>query len=511
MNVEALIASLPIRAHRGDLCRKLTDVTSDSRQVTPGTLFVALRGERFDGHDFLTEAWRRGAGALLVDAEFPPDRLPPGATALFVADPRGRLPDLARAFYGSPSKRIELIGITGTNGKTTVAYLLEAIFRAAGIPVALLGTVAYRFGETSLPAPLTTPDILTFHRLLRTFADAGARTVVMEVSSHALAMGRLEGTTFATALFTNLSRDHLDFHGTLDAYFEAKARLFSGTFLEGGEHPSHAIVNLDDPRAGALLGRLPTTVRPITYGLRQGGDVTAHAPHLTLDGFSAHLHSPWGAFPIRGHLIGAHNLSNALAAAAVALCHGISPEAIQGGFAALRCVPGRLEAVRLPGKKIPLVLVDYAHTPDALVNVLAALSPFQRRIVTLFGCGGDRDRGKRPMMAKAAFQGSDFVVVTSDNPRTEDPDQILADIRAGLDAIGAPATPPHQPREKSYTIVPDRKRAIEVAIDAAGPDDIVLIAGKGHEDYQIVGREKRPFDDREVARLTLAQWREKRP
>jgi len=506
-----VLQGVDVRGVSGDLSGTVRSVCYDSRQCTPGSLFVAVPGLKFDGHGFIGEAIRRGAGFIVHERDFAPT---PGVTAVRVADCRRTLGILGRNFFGDPSGSLCLIGITGTNGKTTVTYLLESILEAAGGRPGILGTVNYRFGARVWPAPNTTPESLEMQRILRVMLDAGATHVVGEISSHALDLKRVDDCDFDLGIFTNLTQDHLDYHGTMEAYFAAKSRLFLEVLpasRKGGAIRS--VVNADDPWGRRLLAR--TAVKTLSYGLETPADVSARNVTLSLDGIEAEVRGPGISTTLRSPLIGRFNLYNILAAAAAAAALGIPEPAVQEGVERLRNVPGRLEKVDAkPGD--PRVFVDYAHTEDALRRVLENLAMFRRgRIVTVFGCGGDRDRGKRPLMGRAAVEGSSVAIITSDNPRTEDPLEIIREIEAGV--VGLPVRriragefdeTSGKAGRPAYFVVPDRKAAIEQAIRSSGPDDIVLIAGKGHEDYQIIGEKKTPFDDRLVARYALSARRD---
>ena len=485
-DLATLISELPGEILTGSVHCPVKDLTTDSRHVQRDTLFTALRGTRTDGHRFLAEALDRGAGALVVE-ELPAALWPrvqaEGQTVIRVPDCHQAVAVLASAYYQHPARQLSLIGITGTNGKTTTAYIVEAILQAAGESVGMLGTVDYRIGAKRLPAPQTTPDATLLHDLLSQMVATGTRYAVMEVSSHALAQERVSGCPFAVAAFTNLSRDHFDYHGSETAYFNAKARLFRD--LEAEWH----VLNLDDPYGRALL--LTSHACLLTYGLSSSTTLKPHAVHHGLDGIRFVLPTSDGPLTLRSPLVGRHNIYNLLAGIGIALALGVDAEAIRQGVARLRKVPGRLERVCC-GQDVT-VFVDYAHTPAALEQVLRLVrAEAAGRLITVFGCGGDRDPGKRPLMGQAATALSDYTIITSDNPRTEDPQRIIDDIVEGLTAPSS-----------SYTAIPDRRQAIEQAIAMAQAQDIVVIAGKGHEDYQIIGQQRYHFDDREVARAAF--------
>ena len=480
----------------------ITDITDDSRQVTPGGLFVA-RGRADDDrwHAWVHTACAAGAAAVIAPA---PIDLPDGvglAVAPVVDQPLAGV--LAARFFGHPARGIKLVGITGTNGKTTVATITQHLLKAAGLRCGLLGTVAIDDGGADGPQPaeLTTPGAIELQRVFARMAAHGCVAAVMEVSSHALDQGRTAELAFDAAVFTNLTQDHLDYHHTMEAYAAAKAKLF-GQLVDGGT----AVVNAESPHAPAMAAavRSPNAAvyRSAPAGIEAANPVVFEALALTATESRVRMTGPWGDFTASLPLIGPHNLMNTLQA--VAAAHALAPrreDAWARDVTACPAVPGRLEAVTLPGigkpGDTPAVLVDYAHTPDALVNVLSTLRPLTPgRLICVFGCGGDRDRTKRPKMAHAAADGADVLMLTSDNPRTEDPQQILDDTAAGVPTD----------RRDALTIDIDRANAIATAVAGARAGDTVLIAGKGHEDYQIIGTTKTHFDDREEAAKALAGW-----
>ena len=468
---------------------RVTALTDDSREVVAGACFVAVQGTGIDGHRFVDAAVRGGAVAVVVDQDV---ALPACVVEVRVSDSREALARLAAVFHGvsgQTAASLCLVGITGTNGKTTVSWLLRSILRAAGHKVALFGTVEYDLVSRRLAAPLTTPGPLTLARHLAETRRAGATHAVLEVSSHALDQRRCDGLAFSAGVFTNLSGDHLDYHGTMEAYADAKCRLFELLSPEGS-----AVVNADDAVGASLLDRLDR--RPISFGLDGGGaDVSASILEMGARGTRLTLRGRFFEVSVRLPLIGRHNVHNALAAAATAEAIGIAPDAIRDGLEGVTDVPGRLQRVEPEGWPFS-VLVDYAHTDAALANVLAAVRPVTTgRLICVFGCGGDRDRSKRPRMAAAVGQVADLAVVTSDNPRSEPPDRIIDEIMPGF-------------ADASSCVVArqaDRRRAIEAAIAMAAPGDTVLIAGKGHEDYQLVGDAVLAFDDAAEARRCLAK------
>jgi UDP-N-acetylmuramoyl-L-alanyl-D-glutamate--2,6-diaminopimelate ligase len=456
-------------------------VSTDSRTVAPGQLFAAICGAHCDGHRFLADAVRRGAAAVLVERPAPELSEP----QCVVPDTRVAYATLCHALAGNPAARLTVIGITGTNGKTTTAILTRSILQAAGHRVGLIGTIEQIDGVTSIPAALTTPGPDVLARLMRRMVDAGCSHAVMEVSSHALDQRRTAGITFDTAVFTNLTQDHLDYHRDIDAYRAAKARLFR----ERGPR-AYAVLNADDPTSKLYAEECPGPI--MRYAMRSVADFTAYDVRPSLDGSRFFVESCSGRCEIATPLTGEHNVYNLLAAAAVGRRYGIAWDVIRAGLEGVAAIPGRLERVRC-GQPFG-VLVDYAHTPGAIRSVLASLRRVcTGRILCLFGAGGDRDRTKRPLMAQAVEAAADAIVVTSDNPRSEDPRRIIREIVAGFRR--------RQPDE----VEPDRRKAIELILAMARPGDCVLIAGKGHESYQIVGTQRLPFSDRAVAVEYLAK------
>jgi UDP-N-acetylmuramoyl-L-alanyl-D-glutamate--2,6-diaminopimelate ligase len=470
-------------AAHGDL--EISELAYDSRLVKPGTLFFAIRGEKTDGNRYVSDAMARGVVAIVSEQENS-GALPAEFPWIQVADARKALAISAANFYMRPAEVLKLIGVTGTNGKTTTSFLVDSILRAAGCEVGLLGTIGYRLVRERFPAPNTTPESLDLQRYLGEIVRAGGTHAVLEASSHALAMNRLWGCPFAVAIFTNLTRDHLDYHKTIEEYFAAKRRLFEGT---GAAAPATGVINRDDEYGQRLLG---LTSRTLTYGIESGADVTTRKPVFSLAGIEFAAETPAGKIEIRSKLIGQHNVYNILAAIAAGVALDLPKEVIATGIAQLSAVPGRFERIDM-GQPF-LLVVDYAHTDDALRSLLATakeLNP-DGRIVTLFGCGGDRDRTKRPLMGEVAGHASDVVVLTSDNPRSEDPLLIINDVIVGI-----------QRTKAKVFVEPDRQKAIEVALDEARSGDIVLLAGKGHESYQVLRDRTIEFDDREVARAVL--------
>ena len=470
-------------AASGDL--ETLEIAYDSRRVRPGTLFVAIRGEKTDGNQFVPDALARGATAIASEQPAPRN-LPKGIPWIQVADARKALATMAANYFGRPAEVLKLIGVTGTNGKTTTSYLVDSILRAAGCKAALLGTIGHRLISETRPASNTTPESLDLQEFLDDVVLAGGTHVVLEASSHALAMDRLWGCPFAVTIFTNLTRDHLDYHKTLEDYFAAKRRLFQGT---GASAPGTSVINRDDPYGKQLAG---LAARTLTYGLEPGADITTRKPSLSFSGIECAVETPLGKIEIRSKLVGRTNVYNILAAIGAGVALGLPREVIAAGIAQLTAVPGRFERIDM-GQQF-LVVVDYAHTDDALRNLLATAKELNPagRIITLFGCGGDRDRTKRPLMGDAAGTGSNFVILTSDNPRSENPIDIMNDALPGLQRSGT-----------KYTLEPDRRKAIALAIYEASPGDVVLIAGKGHEKVQVTSTGSVPFDDIEEATKAL--------
>lgn len=487
---------------------EVSSLCYNSAQCKNGSLFVAVAGLKTDGHLFIEDAIKMGARFVVHERNFTP---PAGVTAIRVRDSRRTLGQIARNFFRNPSSSVCLIAVTGTNGKTTTTYLLESILKHAGHTVGVLGTVNYRYAETVVPAPNTTPESFEMQRILREMADHGVTHCIAEVSSHAIDLHRVDDCAFDMGIFTNLTQDHLDYHKTMENYFRAKQRFFSEVLPAGGKKTTSIIINGDDPWGQRIIKE--ASANCTTYGLEPNRDVATRWHHLSLDGISAEIASKNNAFAVSAGLMGKFNLYNMLAAVSASLELGISVEAIQKGLALLHQVPGRLERVSEPGQ--PFVFVDYAHTDDALRRVLENLSSFRReRIITVFGCGGDRDRGKRPLMGEAASLYSDLTIVTSDNPRSENPREIIQEIEQGIaipkidlhDKTIVNSSVNRNSSGQFYTVIPDRREAIFTAIAFARKDDIVLIAGKGHEDYQIIGNVKHPFDDRQIAREALKDF-----
>ncbi len=486
MELARLLDGVDTRAVAGSRSLEITGVRYDSRQIRPGELFVALTGEKLDGNNFIPQAV--GAGAAAVLSELPPR---PEVRAAWVQVRAGRqaLARVAANFYGHPARTIKLLGITGTNGKTTTTFLLESVLRAAGHRVGLFGTVEYHTATGLVSAEQTTPESLDLQYFLAKLRDAGVRWVVMEVSSHGLALDRVYGLPFAAAVFTNLARDHLDFHHSMDNYFQAKKRLFLGC---GADPPPLCILNADEPRTAQLQSHCRGKV--LLYGLSSNKDrITARQPKLTAAGTEFLLQTPAGSVTVKSPLVGRSNLSNLLAAGATAYGLGLPLETIAAGLSALQRVPGRFE--RLDAGQPFSVVVDFAHTDLAFTNLLQTareLTP--GRVLIVFGSGGDRDRTKRPLMGEIAGRLADHVILTTDNPRSEDPARIINDIVVGVQKAGG-----------NYEIELDRERAFERAFELARAGDIVLLAGKGHQNTQVFRDRLEPWSDAEAARRLLAR------
>ena len=485
-----LLEALTDKRVLGQLPAEIRGVAYDSRKVAPGEIFVAIPGLKQDGRRYVEDALARGATAVVLEGA---DLLEGRRVGrVLVGSTRAALARLADAYFGHPSGSLTVIGITGTNGKTTTSYLVDGLLAAQGRRTGLIGTVQYRIGALSIPAGQTTPEALETQQLLRRMVDDGVTGVSMEVSSHALALSRVEGIDFDVAVFTNLTQDHLDFHVTMDAYRDAKRHLFA--LLAAGHKPTRtAVVNADDPSGLAMVADLP--LHTVTYGVRGRADVRPTRWSSGAEGIRMNVRTPAGHLDIASPLVGEHNVENLLAATGVGVALGMEPALIARALGSVASVPGRFERVEA-GQPF-LVVVDYAHTPDALERTLETARKLRGpsgRLAVVFGCGGDRDRGKRPLMGGIAARLADRVWVTSDNPRSEPPEAIIADIVAGIP--GGLALDRHE-------TIPDRKAAIQRALAWAGAGDVVVIAGKGHETYQIIGSDVLPFDDRAQARAAL--------
>ena len=474
----------------GDEALVITDVTHDSRQAAPGILFVAIQGALLDAHTFIPQVMQQGAACVISERERPETF---HGAWLHVENARRAMALAAAEVHHHPSRELQLVGITGTNGKTTTAYLIASIPEVAGEPVAMTGTVEYRVGKERRKAGRTTPEATDMQRLLRKAIDVGCKTAVMECSSQAMDFHRCDGLEYSVGVFTNLTRDHLDYHVTMENYWYAKRRLFDGRL---GTRPEHSVINVDDPYGVELANELEHEgLNVIRYAVRANADITAFNPEFSLDGMRFELRTPVGRREFRSPLVGPPHVYNTLAAAASGLALGYDLDVIVRALSECTGAPGRFERVGHDGDFA--VVVDYAHSDDALLNVLRTAREVTRgRIITVFGCGGDRDRSKRGPMGEAAGSLSDVVILTSDNPRTEDPQRILSDAEEGIQKTGKP-----------YRKIADRREAIYEAVAQARTNDLVLIAGKGHEDYQIIGREVFHFDDKEVAREALVEKR----
>jgi UDP-N-acetylmuramoyl-L-alanyl-D-glutamate--2,6-diaminopimelate ligase len=499
VTVGQLFAEIAGARITGNPSTEISGISIDSRKVRPGDLFVALAGAKTDGKKFVEEAIRAGAAAVASETGV----APAGVAAVHVPNARHALGTLSSRIFGDPSRKMRMIGVTGTNGKTTTAHLVEAILAEAGKNPAFIGTVGYRWNGVTRDAPHTTPEAPDLHAMLGTMVGEKVTDVVMECSSHGLELGRLGGVALDVAIFTNLTQDHLDFHGTMENYREAKWRLFSD-LLEGSRKKNRfAVLNIDDPTGVEFRKR--ATLPVITYSADRLSDATVRPieSSIAADGIRGRFRVADDEVTIRSPLAGAFNLSNLLAALAASRALGVPHETAAAALSRFTAVPGRLE--RIPNGKGIHVFVDYAHTDDALSNVLKAVVPLRSgRLIVVFGCGGDRDRGKRPKMAAAAAALADLVIVTSDNPRSEEPEKIITEIVAGLPTSIRKVTPRELgafSRGEACSM-PERRAAIERALSVASPGDVVLIAGKGHETYQEIRGVRHPFDDRKVA----AEW-----
>ncbi len=464
----------------------IAHITNDSRAVREGSLFVAVKGHELDGSFFINDALNKGALAIVSETDF---EAPKNVAKVIVRDSRAAVSLIADNYYGRPSGKLKTVGITGTNGKTTITYLIESILSSAGNDCGVIGTINCRLKDKVVPSKNTTPGPIELASIMAEMARTGAKYAVMEVSSHSLHQRRVDCARFDVGIFTNLTGDHLDYHGNIENYFDAKKRLF--TLLKD---KGMAVLNLDDPKVASVKDSIGC--KAMTYSVEGNADIAAQDVTLSLNGSSFKVSSPSGNFHINTVLIGRHNVSNILAGIAAALVLGIDKAAIKRGVESFRLVPGRLESLDA-GQNFK-VLVDYAHTEDALYNILSLLREVaDKKIITVFGCGGNRDTTKRPLMGKVACKYSDRVIITSDNPRFEEPSRIIAEIEAGVKNIC-----------RNYEIVPDRRSAIETALMQAGEGDVVVLAGKGHEDHQIIRDKILPFDDRTVAMEILKRMHE---
>ena len=517
MRLKELLEAGDVEEAHGDIDCPVTGLAYDSRAVKKADIFFALPGARTDGHDFAPQAVEQGAAAVVLERKI---ALPTNATWVRVHNIRRTMGLWAAKFFAYPSRRLCLVGVTGTNGKTTVTYLLESVFSVAGKVPGVIGTINYRYRDQALPAHHTTPESVDLQALLAKMVQSGVESVSMEVSSHALELERVRGMEFDVALFTNLSRDHLDFHGDMERYYSAKSRLFTDYLPASSKKKKFAVVHGADPKGQELLNKVRKVgLETLSYGRGNEWDVHPLEVEGNLEGLRGKISVKGKEIGFASQLIGAANLENILGAAGVGFALGLPPDVIAEGIGRLRAVPGRLEKIK---NDLGIsVFVDYAHTPDALERVLQGLRPLtRRRLVALFGCGGDRDRGKRPLMGEIAGHLSDLLVLTSDNPRSEEPHRILVEIEAGVQKTGLKKfrVPGFEFRdsklrtqnselktERGYFVEPDRRAAIGLALRLARAGDLILIAGKGHEDYQLVGSQRLHFDDREVAKQELGK------
>jgi len=502
MKLSQLIKGIDIMNLSADNAGEVSTLCYAADKCENGSMFVAVRGLAHDGHDFIADAVNRGARYIVHEKDI---QIPSGVIAIKVSNSRRALGVLAKNYFGNPSARLCLVGVTGTNGKTTTTYILESILAQAGFKCGVLGTVNYRYNNKTYPAPNTTPESYEMQKILRTMADEGVTHVIAEVSSHAIDLKRVDDCDFDLGVFTNLTHEHLDYHLTMENYFQAKKRFFAEVLPQSKKvHPQKMIINGDDKWGKIILKDV--ALPALTYGVEKNNAVRAVSYELFLSGIKANIDLAGQTISIQIPLVGKFNIYNILAAAAAAKALQITSAVIKAGIENLSYVPGRLE--RIDSSFGFTVLVDYAHKPDALKQVLQNLVEFKKkRIITVFGCGGNRDTGKRPLMGEAATFYSDLTIVTSDNPRLEDPLVIIAEIEKGIDGNKIKkADSDHLSEHRDthyYAVIPDRRKAIETAIMEAQPEDIVLIAGKGHEDYQILGTKKISFDDRIVAAQAL--------
>ena len=485
MQLKTLLAAIPVREIIGPADRAVESIAYDSRRVQRDGLFVAVRGEKSDGHDFIGQAIEKGATVIVTERAEKNSR----ATCIVVENTRLAMASLSARFFNYPARRLKLAGVTGTNGKTTTTFLIKHICEKAGMRCGLLGTVRYEIGDRVLPAARTTPESLDLQELLGQIRDAGCRAAAMEVSSHALARDRVRDIEWDVAVFTNLTQDHLDYHGTMENYFDAKVILFEQLARQERKKKSVAIINIDDRYGQKLVAKINNKVSVVTFGTGLKADFRASNYRMEFGGTSYQLDTRGKSYLVRVPLIGRFNVANSVAALAAANALGISLREAVLSLGKSPQVPGRLEMV--PAKRQFQVFVDYAHTPDALLNVIKTLRELEpHRLIVVFGCGGNRDREKRPLMGQVVDQNADYAIVTSDNPRNEDPDKIIAEIEKGL-------------RGNHFEKITDRAAAISRAIELAQPRDIVLIAGKGHENYQEFADHTVPFEDIQVARRAI--------
>lgn len=481
MKLDKLIKNLDIKGMKGKADKEISDIAYHHDQVRPDTIFVAVKGQFADGHKFIPQAVKNGAIAVVCEKPIEVSRK---TTLIEVSDARAALANLSSILFDEPSKKLRLIGITGTNGKTTITYLLEAIFKEAGLVPGVIGTVEHRLGDRAIFSSNTTPESYELQKLLASMVHAGVTACAMEVSSHSLTLERVVGCHFDGAVFTNLTPEHLDFHGQMETYFAAKMRLFKERLIESHKDV-FAAINTDDPFGKRIVKEMGCELW--RYSLKGHPEVTAKKIICGKRGICMNVKTKEGSFDCTSRLMGRFNVHNILAAVSASLGLNISLDVIQRGIEKVTFVPGRLEPVQ--NNRGVLAFVDYAHTPDALENVLRYGAEFANssrgRLILVFGCGGDRDRAKRPLMGTVAGKLSDITIVTSDNPRSEEPDAIIKEIVSGMKGL-------------DYEVISDRRAAIQKAVDTAKKGDVIIVAGKGHEDYQIIGKERRHFDDRQV-------------
>ncbi len=510
MQIKELLEIGEVEQADGDFDQTVSGLVYDSRKVGTGHIFFAVAGEKADGHDFIAEAVRRGAVAVVFSQQ---GDWPRTAASVRVKDVRRTMGLWAAHFYGRPSQNLRLVGVTGTNGKTTLSYLIESVLDAAALAPGVIGTISYRYPGHEVPSHQTTPESLDLQEMLAQMIGAGVKSVAMEVSSHALVQDRVRGLEFDVGVFTNLSRDHLDYHRDMDEYFLAKSKLFTDYLKASPKPHKSAVIFGEDRRGNELIEKVRAVDLEVwSYGEGQQWDVHPIRVEKDVAGLRGTIQAREQAVEFDSALIGSANLQNILGAIGVGRALGIDTEAMTRGIRQLKAVPGRLEKVA--NDRGIAILVDYAHSPDALEKVLGAVRSLTRgKLITVFGCGGDRDRGKRPLMGEIAARLSDIVVLTSDNPRTEDPAAIIDEVEAGvkrarqekISAAVSGASLDQGGISRGYFVEADRRQAIGIAIGAAAAGDLVLIAGKGHEDYQILGTKKIHFDDREVAREAAAR------
>ena len=479
---------------------EISGIEHDSRKVTAKNLFVCMEGAHVDGHNFIGQATNNGAVAVLTTRQnFTP---PKNISAVIVPDMLNALAVIVPYFYDYPARSMRVIGVTGTNGKTTTTYLLREIFSAAGLSVGLIGTIQILIGDAAYPVQNTTPNVIDLQHVLTDMRERKVQVVIMEVSSHALVENRVAGVEFDTAIFTNLTQDHLDFHGTMKNYLRAKARLFDMVSRRGHKQNKTAVINVDDAASEEILKHC--SCDKILYGLDSSANLRGAELKIKSDGMKFKIRGGFGVMNLALHVTGLFNVYNVLAAVGAALAENIRPDVIKQALENFKSVPGRFERIF---SSAPFeVIVDYAHTPDGVKNVLeTARQIVKGKVITVFGCGGDRDHGKRPIMGKLAAELSDIVIATSDNPRTEDPEKILDDVEAGIREAIQPLVPSPQSLVPTYELIADRRAAIFRAIELAEAGDVVLILGKGHETYQLLNTGRIHFDDREVAREAITE------